>query len=454
MNPPVPPWLGMEGRIRRQPYFWWGLALFAVKHNLDRYLASALFGQEWQLWSYVSPLRVPTGWNAYEFYGLLLLISLPFIAVGTFLTMRRLRDAGLRPGLVALIFVPYLKILFFMLLCLVPSREDRILSPRWPTGRNPWMPTSAFGSALLGILSSAILALAFVGLGTKLLGDYGWSLFVGIPFLQGLVTVLIASRNAALGRGQAIGVANLSILLSGVLILAVAFEGLICLAMALPIALPLASLGGYVGYTIQRSRGPALRPTHIGGLVLVLPILMTVEGAGRPEPPLYAVTTGVDVSAPPSAVWKHVVEFSELPEPTEWLFRSGIAYPVRARIYGRGAGATRFCEFSTGPFVEPIRTWDEPRLLAFAVTRNPAPMEEWTPYRRIEPAHLRNFMVSEAGEFRLSELEGGATRLEGTTWYRHSLWPASYWKLWSDFIIHCIHRRVLEHIRTEAEEGA
>ena len=35
----------------------------------------------------------------------------------------------------------------------------------------------------------------------------------------------------------------------------------------------------------------------------------------------------------------------------------------------------------------------------------------------------------------------------GTTWYRHNMWPAAYWKLWSDLIIHRIHRSVLEHIK-------
>ena len=39
--------------------------------------------------------------------------------------------------------------------------------------------------------------------------------------------------------------------------------------------------------------------------------------------------------------------------------RAGLAYPMRARIEGSGPGAVRYCEFSTGPFVEPIVTWDE-----------------------------------------------------------------------------------------------
>ena len=55
------------------------------------------------------------------------------------------------------------------------------------------------------------------------------------------------------------------------------------------------------------------------------------------------------------------------------------------------------------------------------------------------------------GQFQLMELPGGRTRLEGTTWYRNAIWPSAYWRVWSDYIIHRIHMRVLEHIKTEAE---
>ncbi|HEV2033924.1 MAG TPA: hypothetical protein VGU71_06965 [Candidatus Dormibacteraeota bacterium] len=32
------------------------------------------------------------------------------------------------------------------------------------------------------------------------------------------------------------------------------------------------------------------------------------------------------------------------------------------------------------------------------------------------------------------------------------MWPAAYWQLWSDDIIHRIHLRVLRHIQREAEK--
>lgn len=161
-----------------------------------------------------------------------------------------------------------------------------------------------------------------------------------------------------------------------------------------------------------------------------------------------ARTTTVQAAVPPAKVWRQVVEVSELPLPTEALFRLGIAYPVRARIDGRGVGAVRRCELSTGPFVGPITVWEEARRLAFDVTENPAPMEEWAPYRQVHPPHLDGFLVSQRGQFPLEPTADGGTLLQGATWYRHHLWPAAYWRVWSDIIIHTIHRRVLNHVKS------
>src|SRR5256885_16043350 len=77
-------------------------------------------------------------------------------------------------------------------------------------------------------------------------------------------------------------------------------------------------------------------------------------------------------------------------------------------------------------------------------------MREWSPFN-IHPPHLDNFLVSHGGQFHLIALADGRTRLEGTTWYEHNMWPAAYWQLWSDFLIHRIHRRVLDHVRQLSE---
>lgn len=154
---------------------------------------------------------------------------------------------------------------------------------------------------------------------------------------------------------------------------------------------------------------------------------------------------------PPKTYGPHLARFSELPEPSQWAFRLGIAHPLRARIEGTGVGAVRYCEFSTGPFVEPITRWEAPTRLSFDVRSQPPPMTELSPYQSLHPPHLDGYFRSVRGEFRLVALPGGKTRLEGSTWYELDILPVRYWALWSDGLIHAIHGRVLDHIKTLAE---
>jgi hypothetical protein len=58
---------------------------------------------------------------------------------------------------------------------------------------------------------------------------------------------------------------------------------------------------------------------------------------------------------------------------------------------------------------------------------------------------------SRRGEFRLIRRQDGGTHLEGRTWYTLSAAPAFYWCVWSDAIIHRIHRRVLAHVKRLSE---
>jgi hypothetical protein len=157
------------------------------------------------------------------------------------------------------------------------------------------------------------------------------------------------------------------------------------------------------------------------------------------------------VNAPPEKVWPQLIDFPELPAPSHWLFRLGVAAPLRAKIEGRGVGAVRRCQFTTGDVVEPITAWDEPRRLAFDVQSQPQPMIEASPWGGVHPPHLDSVLRSQRGEFRLIALDGGRTRLEGRTFYTLAIGPEPYWRLFSDAFIHRIHLRVLNAIKERAE---
>jgi hypothetical protein len=383
-------------------------------------------------------------------------IAIPFMWLGLTMTVKRLRDAGLPTWASVLFFAPFANFILFLVLCLLPS-SGTVAPPEstpWPGPHflDAWIPRSKTGSAMVSIVVTTVLGLIFALAGSQLFWSYGWSLFLGLPFCLGLFAVLTYSYHAPRPTDECMAVAVLPILLLSILLLAVAIEGLICLLMAAPIALGMAMIGGYLGTVIQAAYwGRRNQPAILSIVILLTPGMFGVEHFTRPQPGVFVVKSAIEINAPPEKVWQKVVAFAEIPPPQETLFRAGIAYPIRAEISGHGPGAVRHCVFSTGPFVEPITVWDEPHLLRFSVTENPAPLRELTPYGHIEPKHLHGYFESHQGQFLLTELPGGRTRLEGTTWYSHSIWPETYWHWWSDYIIHRIHMRVLNHIRTEVE---
>jgi hypothetical protein len=79
-------------------------------------------------------------------------------------------------------------------------------------------------------------------------------------------------------------------------------------------------------------------------------------------------------------------------------------------------------------------------------------MQEWSPHGHFDAPHLEGYFVAKHGQFLLEPLPGGRTRLVGSTWYSHGLWPSWYWRLWSDPMVHAIHQRVLAHVAGLAED--
>jgi hypothetical protein len=187
-------------------------------------------------------------------------------------------------------------------------------------------------------------------------------------------------------------------------------------------------------------------------LFLSIPVLMSFENKYGDTMPLRSVTTSIEIDASPEDVWENIIAFPPLKQPGEFIFRTGIAYPTGATISGKGVGAVRHCNFSTGCFVEPVTVWNEPSLLAFNVDDQPEPMKELSLYD-IHPNHLHGYWVSQKGQFKLTSLENGHTLLEGTTWYYNRIKPDLYWTIWSDYIVHKIHYRVLEHIKSNSEKS-
>src|SRR5207244_7083567 len=91
-------------------------------------------------------------------------------------------------------------------------------------------------SALVSIGVTALIGFGFAFLGTHVVAQYGWGLFVGLPFCLGLFAVLTHSYHEPRGFGECMTVAILPMAILGSILFFVAIEGAICLAMAAPLA--------------------------------------------------------------------------------------------------------------------------------------------------------------------------------------------------------------------------
>ena len=283
---------------------------------------------------------------------------------------------------------------------------------------------------------------------------YGMGVFVLVPFFVGLLTPLVIGFRRPLMTAQSVGYAQIILVGVGLSMIFLAVEGLICLVMAYPIVAVFCLIGSLAGHSLQAKF--AAKHSNIYSsfalFLLLVPGAMAWEKQAAPSERLTPVVTTVEINAPPEKVWRNVVEFPELAPPTELLFKTGVAYPIKAEIKGAGVGAIRYCEFSTGAFVEPITTWQENELLQFSVREQPIPMREISPYGSLDTPHLHDYFVSRRGQFKLTRLENGHTLLEGTTWYVHRIQPEFYWRFWTEQIVHTIHQRVLNHIKEQSEK--
>ncbi|NME68523.1 SRPBCC family protein [Flammeovirga aprica] len=303
---------------------------------------------------------------------------------------------------------------------------------------------------VIGITSiNTIMLLVF---GVYFIESYGIFIFIFLPFLMGFLPSFLILRLGEKIRKRSLFFLSLKVL--GVIILGILIfkiEGLICILMTLPLILICQWIG--VSVAIMVINKTTIK--SINGILIILGFIFCGFDYANKNTniKLTPVTTSVIVNAPIEDIWNEVIAFGTIPEPTELLFKTGISYPINANIEGNGVGAVRYCNFTTGSFIEPITVWEKPHKLAFSVTSQPTPMHEMNPFWEIQPPHLNGYFLSKKGEFNLEAIGKNKTKLSGTTWYTLNIKPVIYWEIWTNYILHRIHERVLNHIKQKTENS-
>ena len=438
-----------ERRVSRRDYLLAGVTLALLKFAGDSAMVFVATGKLWAPTDYLSPVHALLSTRLVDappaLLPLLALWSLPFIWVGITMSMRRALDAGLSAWWSLLFFVPGLSYVFMAYFAAVPTEKN----PGKPA-ETPRVYEMRLPGALLSMAAGIGIGLGMLALSVYGLQLYGTSLFIGTPFVIGAVTSFLFNRRYPASVRETLQVVGMTILCVAGVAISFAVEGALCLAMAAPLALALSSMGAMLGRKVALHDHRLTKGSLLA--LLALPLSATLDAnRALPITNVREVRSSIEINASPETVWDNVIAFPPLDEPTDLVFRIGIAYPRHAEIRGTGVGAVRYCVFSTGAFVEPITRWEPGHRLSFDVNSSPPPLKEWSPFANVTPPHLDGYFKSRRGEFRLIALANGQTRLEGSTWYEMRLYPEGYWSLFGDKMISKIHARVLRHIKDEAE---
>ncbi len=293
--------------------------------------------------------------------------------------------------------------------------------------------TASFVFVIL-LVCSGVFAVGYRLLMHANLGQ-GAALFIGLPIILGTVVALLTAPRS--GLGMALKVTALCLCVIAPLL----GEGAVCLAMAAPLFFGVVTLTALLIRVATTPPGGSRGRVGCCALLVGLSPLLWEPAAKLPgwedRRPLEEVSTFVDLSAPPAAVWQ------ALSEPPADLDAAPLPGFLRLRLHagprsvtGRGLqlGAMRELRLDDDRYLATVRTSEPAQRVVFTVTEPAAPQAG----ERIA-LWLRFVEV----EFTLRDRGGGQTRLTQTTRYRRLLDPGFYFAPLERYGVSAMHRYTL-----------
>jgi hypothetical protein len=389
---------------------------------------------------WLTPLRSALGLRGLSDLGAAALFACSLLVAWALavLSFRRADRTNWGYALAVLSVVPVIQIGAILFLALLPAG-----SPPEASGERRDRETRGVVYGLLAGISIIVLA---VLVSAVTFGAYGWGLFVMTPFLVGLTTGYLVNRDSDLGGSGTMTLVISAAGLGSLALVVLALEGVLCILMAAPLAIPVTMIGGAIGRRVALARLSRRNPLVS---VAMLPMIFMLEAAVPPEAPI-ATSREIEIAARPGKVWAALTSAEPIRIEPGLTAAAGLAYPISGRLEGEGMGATRIGKFSTGLAREEVTEWKVGRTLAFRVLSQPAAMEEMSPYRRVHAPHVVGYFETGETRFDLSPLPEGRTRLRITAEHHLRIDPAPYWEPIARLAIRENVDRVLEDIREKA----
>ena len=232
-------------------------------------------------------------------------------------------------------------------------------------------------------------------------------------------------------------------------------EGVICIAMVLPLWVPAAVVGAVVNrYNARRNRrfNDLSRMNSVAWLALPL-LLITTEAAVPPDWQHRSVVREIVIEAGPDDVWPFLLSVPNISEHegrtnfTQDIL--GVPKPTNATLVMRQGTLVRIAHWGTDLSFEEVVTENKPgKRLGWRFVFPDESVQHHTD-RHISPDGP--LLKIESGRYDLQALDNGGARLRLTTTYRMKTRLSAYLGWWGERLLGDVENNVLTVIKDRAE---
>jgi hypothetical protein len=273
------------------------------------------------------------------------------------------------------------------------------------------------------------------------------------PIVMGFLVIRRAEQGGRIPIVLWFGAPLLSVTLMMGILMLFAWEGAICVLMALPIAWVFGAIGGVLGGLSVRFGKISGRTTAC--LALLPFVLAPLEARLTAPTQTRIVASEIRIRAPAAKVWQNIervpaIAPSELRE--TWAQHIGFPRPIEATLSYEGVGGVRHASFERGlMFIETVTAWEPEHRLAFGIKADTANIPPTTLDEHVTIGG-RYFDVLD-GEYRLERLPNGDTLLHLTSHQRLSTDFNGYAGLWTDAVMQSLQTSILAVIQHRCEHA-
>ncbi|SDM19747.1 hypothetical protein SAMN05421823_11179 [Catalinimonas alkaloidigena] len=235
--------------------------------------------------------------------------------------------------------------------------------------------------------------------------------------------------------------------------LLLAWEGIICIIVWLPVLMLMSSLGGVGAGMLKRKTDHTHTPGLILPAVALLPFVLAPLEQQLAPPLMYRTAhTSILIRSTPDKIWPYIKEVAPITSAEQgfsWAHLIGFPKPIEARLEGNGVGAIRYATFEGGVlFIESVTAWEPDHFLSFTI--QPDPYIPPTTFDEHVVVGGPYFDVL-SGTYRIEDRGDGTCRLHLSSRQRLSTRFNPYTQLWTRFFMNDIQDHILQVIQRRCE---